>query len=127
MSLTGKENMELVDFFGDWDDQVEFPKGAMVFRRGDSADYLYVVLEGEIELKVGDEPLAAELAGGIFGEMSLLQSTRAADAVSLRKTRLARISRQQFREAVRQNPDLAIHLVGVVANRLQVAVAMARL
>lgn len=119
--------MDLVEFFGDWEDQVEFPKGTMVFKLGDPADFLYVVLEGEIELKVGEEPLAAELAGGIFGEMSLLQATRAADAVTLRKTRLARISREQFREAVRKNPDVAIHLVGVVANRLQVAVTMARL
>jgi len=122
----GSWDMELVEFFGDWEDQVEFPKGTMVFKRGDPADFLYVVLEGEVELKVGEEPLAAELAGGIFGEMSLLKASRAADAVTLRKTRLARISREQFLETVRKNPDVAIHLVGVVANRLQVAVTMAR-
>jgi CRP-like cAMP-binding protein len=117
--------MELLELFSDWDDQVELPKGAVIFKRGDPADYLYVVTEGEVELRVGDEPLAAELAGGIFGEMALVQSLRAADAFTLRPTRLARVSREQFRELVRKDPDLAIHLISVVANRLQVAVTMA--
>lgn len=119
--------MELLSFFSEWEDQVEVPKGALVFKRGEPADFLYVVLEGEVEIKVGDEPLAAELPGGIFGEMSLLDAARAADALTLRNSRLARVTREQFRDLVRDDPDLAIHLVGVVANRLQVAVALARL
>lgn len=119
--------MELAKMFGDWDDQVEFPKGAVVFRRGEPADFLYVVIDGEVELRIGDEPLAAEIAGGIFGEMSLLEAARAADAVALRPTRVARITREQFRDLVRQDPDLAIHLIAVIANRLQVAVTLARM
>ena len=119
--------MELVTFFSDWEDLVEFPKGVEIFKRGDPADYLYVILDGEVELKVGDEPLGAEISGGIFGEMSLVEATRAASAATLRPTRLARISSEQFRELVRENPDFAIHLIAVIANRLQVAVTLARL
>ncbi len=46
--------MELMNLFSDWEDQVEFPKGAVIFRHGEPADFLYVVLEGEIELKLAD-------------------------------------------------------------------------
>lgn len=119
--------MELAKIFCDWKDQVEFPKGAVIFKRGEPADYLYVVTEGEVELRIDAEPLAAELEGGIFGEMSLCEAVRAADAVALRPTRVARVTRAQFRELVQKDPDLAIHLISVIANRLQVAVALARL
>ena len=40
--------MKLLELFSDWDDQVEFPKGTLIFKRGDAADYLYVVIEGEV-------------------------------------------------------------------------------
>jgi CRP-like cAMP-binding protein len=119
--------MELVEIFSDWPDQVECPKGKVLFNYGEVADYMYVVLEGEVELKVGDEPLAAEITGGIFGEMALVESRRVADAVTIQPSRLARINRDQFRSMIRDNPDIAIHLIAVLANRLRVAVAMTKL
>jgi len=119
--------MQLLELFSDWEDQVSFPRGAIVFRNGEDADFLYVVTEGEVELRIGEEPLAAEMTGGIFGEMALVEAKRSADAVTIRPSRLARINRDQFRELVQQNPDLAIHLIAVVANRLRVAVALAKL
>jgi CRP-like cAMP-binding protein len=119
--------MQLNEVFRDWEDQVEFPRGAVIFSRGDAADYMYIVLDGEVELSVGQEPLGAEIGGGVFGEMALVEATRSASAVAIRPSRLARISPAQFKDEVRKNPDFAIHLISVVANRLQVAVAMRRL
>ncbi len=119
--------MELIEIFCDWPDQVECPKGKVLFNHGEPADYMYVVLDGEVELKVGDEPLAAEITGGIFGEMALVDSRRVADAVIIRPSRLARINREQFRSLIQQDPEIAIHLIAVLANRLRVAVAMSKL
>lgn len=119
--------MQLLEMFRNWEDQVTYPKEAVIFRNGDEADYLYVVIEGEVELRIGHEPLAAEIAGGVFGEMALVEAKRSADAVTIRPSRLARVTRAQFRDLVRDTPDLAIHLIAVVANRLRVAVALAKL
>lgn len=119
--------MDLLDLFSSWPERVEVPKGGIIFKRGDPADYMYVVVEGEVELSVDDEPLAAEIVGGVFGEMALVEATRVADAVAIRHTVLARFDREQFKELVQREPDLAIHLVAVIANRLQVAVTLARL
>jgi len=119
--------MQLLELFRDWDDQVSYPKESVVFRSGDESDFLYIVTEGEVELRIGREPLAAEIAGGVFGEMALVEARRSADAITIRPSRLARVSREQFRELIRDNPDLAIHVIAVVANRLRVAVALAKL
>ncbi|HSM69069.1 MAG TPA: hypothetical protein VK830_05085, partial [Xanthomonadales bacterium] len=42
----GSLAMLMLELFGDWEDQVEFPKGAVIFRETDEADYMYVVLKG---------------------------------------------------------------------------------
>ena len=118
--------MELIEVFKEWPNQLELPKGAAIFKEGDDADFVYVVTEGEVELSVGEEPLAAELPGGIFGEMALVDARRAATARALRKSKVARITREQFKDLIKEDPEIAIHLIGVIANRLKVAVALLR-
>ena len=114
--------MNLLDTFKDWADTVEFPRGQVIFREMEAADFMYVLLDGEVEITLRQEPLGAELAGGVIGEMAMINnSTRSATAKALTKTRAARIDRQQFREIIAQNPDFALHLMQVIANRLRVA------
>jgi CRP-like cAMP-binding protein len=114
--------MLMMELFGDWDDQVEYPKGAVIFREQDPADVMYVVIKGEVEVLLKDEPLGAELPGGIIGEMAMINAKyRSATAIAIRPTTLARINRDQFREMIVKNPDCALHVMAVLANRLRVA------
>jgi CRP-like cAMP-binding protein/Fe-S-cluster-containing hydrogenase component 2/thioredoxin reductase len=52
--------------------------GAVVFRRNDYTDTFFVVLDGEVEIELGDEtPYRLSIgAGNFFGEMSLLSGRR---------------------------------------------------
>lgn len=114
--------MLMLDLFEDWEDQVEFKKGAVIFNETEAADDMFVVLKGEVEVLLKDEPLGAELPGGIIGEMAMINSKyRSATAVALKPTTLARISRDQFRSVIVKNPDAAFHVMAVLANRLRVA------
>lgn len=114
--------MNMLEQFQDWEDTVEFARGAVIFRELDPVDYMYVLLEGEVEVSLRGEPLGAELAGGIIGEMAMInESTRSATAKVLIDTRAARIDRDSFREIIVANPDFALHLMQVMANRLRVA------
>ena len=114
--------MFMLELFGDWQDQIEYAKGDLIFQERDPADAMYVVIEGEVELFKGDEPLGAERAGGIVGEMALISnSIRSATARVIEPSRLARISRDQFRDVIVKNPDAALHVMAVLANRLKVA------
>jgi CRP/FNR family cyclic AMP-dependent transcriptional regulator len=121
-ALTGEFAMLMLDLFKDWEDKLEFKKGEVVFNETEPADDMYVVLKGEVEVSLKDEPLGAELPGGIIGEMAMINSKyRSATAVAIRRTTLARISRDQFRDVIVKNPDAAFHVMAVLANRLRVA------
>ncbi|MEJ2535390.1 MAG: cyclic nucleotide-binding domain-containing protein [Gammaproteobacteria bacterium] len=114
--------MNMLDYFQSWPDVVDFPKKEVMFRELDSADYMYVILSGEVEVTLRGEPLGAELEGGIVGEMAMINnSMRSATATTLSKVRAARVDREQFKSIVRENPDFALHLMAVIANRLRVA------
>lgn len=114
--------MLMLELFGEWRDQVEFAKGEIIFSERDPADAMYVVVKGEVELYKGDEPLGAELPGGIIGEMALISnSIRSATAKAIVPSTLSRINVDQFREVIVKNPDCALHVMSVLANRLKVA------
>ena len=112
----------MIELFKDWEDQVDYPKGAVIFRETDPVDFMYVVTKGEVEVSLKGEPLGAELPGGIIGEMAMINAKfRSATAIAIRPSRLARISKDQFREEIVKNPDCALHVMSVLANRLRVA------
>lgn len=114
--------MNMLEYFKSWEDKVEFPKKTEIFHELDPADFMYVVLSGEVEVSLRGEPLGAELEGGVIGEMAMISNaTRSATAIALSKVTAARIDRDQFREIIVDNPDFALHLMQVMANRLRVA------
>jgi CRP-like cAMP-binding protein len=63
--------MNMLETFKDWDDKVDFARGEVIFREHDPADYMYVILSGEVEISLRGEPLGAELEGGVIGEMAM--------------------------------------------------------
>lgn len=112
--------MDLLEFFGDWKDVVEYPAKTVIFSERDTADVMYVILSGEIELTLRGEPLGAEGAGGIIGEMAMINSSlRSATATTVTKVRLARLDGNKFREIVNKNTEFALHVMAVLANRLR--------
>ncbi len=114
--------MNMLDTFTDWEDIVEFPRGTVIFKELDPADYMYVILSGEVEVTLRGEPLGAELEGGVIGEMAMINnSTRSATTTTLSKVKAARIGRDQFLGIISDNPEFALHLMQVMANRLRVA------
>ena len=114
--------MRLVELFRDWEDVEVHRARTVIFSERDSAEVMYVILKGEIELTLRGEPLGAEAEGGIVGEMAMIgNATRSATATTLTKVKLARINRDQFRALVAENVDFSLHIMAVLANRLKVA------
>jgi len=115
--------MNLQEMFRNWEDIIEFPKKTVIFSERDSADFMYVVISGEVELSLLGEPLGMESGGGIIGEMAMIypMGTRSATATTLTKVKLARLNRDQFRKIVSEDTDFAFHIMAVLTNRLIVA------
>jgi CRP-like cAMP-binding protein len=103
------------------------PAGNQLFGRGEPGDALYIVLEGEMEVrrvsKAGREVRLAALGpGAVIGEMAVLDGgPRSADVVALRRTKLLRISRALALRALEEEPKAALALVAEMSARLRAA------
>ncbi|HEY0077027.1 MAG TPA: DUF1003 domain-containing protein [Pyrinomonadaceae bacterium] len=101
------------------------PSGGVLFRAGDAGDALYLIEGGRVRIHLrdagGDDVTLAELAeGDFFGEMAIINGKpRSADATVIEEARLAVLSRDDFLDFVRGNPDVALKMLNAVAERLR--------
>lgn len=100
---------------------------ARLFAKGDEGDAVYVVLEGEVEVRISSEGgkdvrIAALGPGSVIGEMAALDGgPRSADVDAMRRTRLLRIPRDAVISAMKEEPDALIELVSEMSRRLREA------
>ncbi len=103
--------------------------GDSLFREGEKGEKMYVLLEGEMEILLGDFVLETVRQGALIGEMALIDdSPRTASVVAKTPCRLAEIDRRRFHFLVQQTPHFATHVMKTLADRLRHmnAVAAAR-
>lgn len=94
--------------------------GSTLFREGDEGHDMFVVLSGSIELVVRGRMVETVEAGGIFGEMALVENRpRVATAVVKADARIVRIDERRFLFLVQQNPFFSLQVMGVIAERLR--------
>ena len=95
-------------------------EGTMIFVRGAEGHAMYVVLEGAVELRVGDTVLDTARPGDVFGEMALVDgSPRSATAVAMEETRLAPLDEGTFLDMVEDTPFFALHVMRTLAKRVR--------
>ena len=94
--------------------------GETIFRTYDMGSEMYVVLEGEVELRIGTNVVETVGPGEPFGEMALIdQSPRVATAVAKTACKLAVIPEKRFLFMVQCTPSFALEIMKVMADRLR--------
>jgi CRP-like cAMP-binding protein len=94
--------------------------GEVIFRAFDMGAEMYVVLEGEVELKIGSNVVESLGPGEPFGEMALIdQSPRVATATAKTACKLAVIPEKRFLFMVQTTPQFALQIMKVIADRLR--------
>ena len=101
----------------------DYAAGAVLFEEGQPGDYMYVVQEGEVEIRrqVGesDRVLAVLPPGEFFGEMAILNARpRSATAVVRTASRLLVIDGTTFEAMLRARPEIALRMIKALASRL---------
>ena|SRR5215469_12042368 len=99
---------------------VTLKPGETLFKKGDGAGYMYVVLAGE--LRIGEENLVFEnvKAGGIVGEMALIdKAPRSAAVTAVTDCTLAEIDEKRFLFLVQQAPSFALNVMRLLSHRLR--------
>ena len=90
-----------------------FPEGSQVFRQGDEADTLYVLIEGAIELsvKTGEKvdflTSKVETEGSLFGIPSLIEPFRYnVTATPLKPSKVLVVDAVHIRKCMEEDPKL---------------------
>jgi CRP-like cAMP-binding protein len=102
-----------------------FRKGQAVFREGDEADSLHLVLDGRVAVRVlgpeGGVVTTAVLGpGATFGELALVdEGLRSASIDALEATETLVLDRGAFADLVGRHPTVAIVLVRVLASQVR--------
>ena len=98
--------------------EVRCKRGDAVFRHGDAGDGLYLIVEGAIRISrtvsgMGEEALAILQPGMYFGEMSIVDddSPRSADAIAHEETRLLKLPKDDLRDLMFVDRELAYELL----------------
>ena len=81
---------------------------------------MFAVLDGAVDLIVSGKTVETVEAGGVFGEMALVDDRpRIASAIVKSDAKLVRIDRKRFLFLVQQNPFFALQLMTIMAERLR--------
>ena len=102
----------------------DFQAGIVLFEEGQPGQDMYVVLQGQVEIrrKVGETEhvLAVLMPGDFFGEMAILnQRPRSATAVTRIDSRLLVIEGRMFEAMLRARPEIALRIIKALAMRLE--------
>jgi len=134
VGLFGALSDEVLDAFAQTLATERFGTGDAIFREGDAAHCLYVLLEGEVEVlkrsRANHEHRVAILGpSDCFGEMSLIDlQPRSATVRAIAPSRVLRINSEDFDRLYRQDMKsyalVALNIARDLSRRLRVADAI---
>ena len=112
--------MTSLDLFRNTINTVSCPAGELIFQTGDEGDVMYLVNEGDIEIRRGETILSVLSAGDIFGEMALISNEpRSADAVAKTDCVLLPVDEAPFLYLVQHTPYFSLRVMRTLAERLR--------
>jgi len=102
----------------------KYTDGEIIFREGDQSSSAFVISSGQVELlknaSDGMVRLAMLSAGEIIGEMGIVdKSARSATARAIGPVKLDVIEREGFLASLKEEPDVALSVIGNLAERLR--------
>lgn len=112
--------MTTIDLFKNDPEFIIIPAGQVIFEKGGVADRMYVVVEGEVEICIDGKFLDTTGAGGIVGEMALIDaSPRSATAIAKTECKLVAVDAKRFNFLVQQTPNFALNVMKIMVARIR--------
>src|SRR5258708_6298441 len=95
--------------------------GEFLFREGDDADALYIVERGALRIISGSAVYETVQAGGIVGEMAIIDegAPRSASVIAGTYAQLIKIDAEEFTALIADAPEFALLVMRVMARRLR--------
>ena len=100
--------------------QVSFDAGEKIVRKGEPGDGLYLILEGDVEVRSGNRVLATISKNNFFGEIALLdKKPRSADIVAISPTTCFLITANSFERTIQKEPKIVFGIMKELSRRLR--------
>ena len=94
--------------------------GQEIFAQGDIGKAMYVVKEGQVDIRRGDTVIDSLGPGAIFGEMAIIeQAPRSAAAVAATDCQVTPIDERRFLFLIQQTPYFAVQVMRVMSQRIR--------
>lgn len=99
-----------------------FHRGEVITRQGNEAHYLYIVADGEVEVRVASEGESQAVSsvgpGEAFGEMGLMTGEpRTATVTALTEVVCYRLDKSAFQKVLQRRPEVADALARLIVER----------
>ena len=103
-------------------DIVSLDPGEFLFREGDPAHALCIVKQGVLRIVSGSTVYETLRAGGIVGEMAIVEEggRRSASVIAGTRAELLEIDLPKFLSLVAHTPDFSLAVMRVMAQRLRI-------
>jgi len=112
--------MNPADLFAHETSTTSLAPGDTLFNAGEPGDAMFVLLEGAMDVVVGDQVVEHSTRGAVLGEMALIDhSPRGATVLAREPSRLVKIDQRRFMYLIQQNPFFATHVMKVLADRIR--------
>src|SRR5215831_13187036 len=112
-----------IDWFLSHAQELHFKAGDTSFRQGDPADAMFVVLEGQIQVRGelgGESVLLTSKPGDVTGVLPFSRMKQfPLDARAATDAKILRFPSSLFPELVQKMPELTKHLVGLMSDRIR--------
>jgi CRP/FNR family transcriptional regulator, cyclic AMP receptor protein len=99
---------------------VSYREGEIILKEGEVGNYLLFLLEGAVEVQVGGLVIGTFTPIEVFGEMAAIDGQpRSATVVAKANCKLARVTEGRFEQLIQQKPELAIHVMRTLIERIR--------
>lgn len=108
------------ELFSETEDYVYFKANQQIFKEGEKGRFMYVILEGEVDVMVNGKRVDTVGAGQVLGEMALIDTRpRSATAIARTDCKVVPVSKTHFIYLVQQRPNFALEVMRMMADRLR--------
>ncbi len=112
--------MTTINLFHHASDTFPVAKDEVLFREGDAGDGMYAVVSGEIDIIIHGKLIETVTAGGIVGEMALIDhKPRSATVQARSDSQLVKIDEKRFQFLVQETPFFALQVMRILVERIR--------
>ena len=112
--------MPTLQLFRNAPEVISVAAGKHIFRIGEAAKVMYLIIEGEVDLMLGDTVVETAGEGVFIGEMALIDDEpRSASARARSDCRVFPIDEARFQSLIKETPFFALQVMKTLARRLR--------